>query len=81
MGQGDLGVRARLSHFSGIRHVGESFNQMAERISALVENQRSLTTAVSHELRTPLARLSFEVDMLGQEKFQARREQILHDMR
>ncbi|MCH3880698.1 hypothetical protein LZC38_08570, partial [Campylobacter jejuni] len=29
----------------------------------------------------PLARLSFEVDMLGQEKFQARREQILHDMR
>ncbi|CUK22802.1 Sensor protein RstB [Achromobacter sp. 2789STDY5608615] len=81
MGQGDLGVRARLSHFSGIRHVGESFNQMAERISALVENQRSLTNAVSHELRTPLARLSFEVDMLGQEKFQARREQILHDMR
>ena len=54
---------------------------MAERISALVENQRSLTNAVSHELRTPLARLSFEVDMLGQEKFQARREQILHDMR
>ena len=81
MGQGDLGVRARLSHFSGIRHVGESFNQMAERISALVENQRSLTNTVSHELRTPLARLSFEVDMLGQEKFQARREQILHDMR
>jgi two-component system sensor kinase ParS len=81
MGQGDLGVRARLSHFSGIRHVGESFNQMAERIAALVENQRSLTNAVSHELRTPLARLSFEVDMLGQEKFQAKREQILLDMR
>lgn len=52
--------------FSGIRHVGESFNQMAERIAALVDNQRSMTNAVSHELRTPLARLSFEVDMLGQ---------------
>ena len=81
MGQGDLSVRARLSHFSGIRYVGESFNQMAERIAALVENQRSLTNAVSHELRTPLARLSFEVDMLGQDKFQSKRDQILRDMR
>lgn len=81
MGQGDLSVRARLSHFSGIRYVGESFNQMAERIAALVENQRSLANAVSHELRTPLARLSFEVDMLGQDKFQAKRDQILRDMR
>lgn len=80
MGQGDLGARVRLSRLAGMRHVGESFNQMAERISALVENQRSLTNAVSHELRTPLARLSFEVAMLGQDQYLPKRHQILRDM-
>ena len=57
-----------------------SFNQMAERIAALIENQRSLTNAVSHELRTPLARLAFEVDLLRQDRSGARREHILQDM-
>ncbi|WZB73817.1 hypothetical protein WJ972_21315 [Achromobacter insuavis] len=52
MGQGELSMRVHLSRISGIRHVGESFNTMAERIAALVDNQRSLTNAVSHELRT-----------------------------
>jgi len=70
-----------LSRISGIRHVGESFNHMAERIAALIDNQRSLTNAVSHELRTPLARLSFEVDMLGHDRYLPRRGQILQDMR
>ena len=45
-------MSVRLSRISGIRHIGESFNHMAERIAALVDNQRSLTNAVSHELRT-----------------------------
>ncbi|MDH3064644.1 ATP-binding protein [Achromobacter insolitus] len=80
MGQGELGVRVRLSRLAGMRHVGESFNQMAERISALIENQRSLTNAVSHELRTPLARLSFEVALLGQDAQLPRRHHILRDM-
>ena len=47
MGQGDLGIRVRLSRIAGIRHIGETFNQMASRISALIENQRSMTNAVS----------------------------------
>ena len=81
MGHGDMSVRVRLSRISGIRHVGESFNHMAERIAVLIDNQRSLTNAVSHELRTPLARLSFEVDMLGHDRYLPRRRQILQDMR
>lgn len=51
MGQGDLRVRAQLSRFSSIRGLGDTFNQMSERISALISNQRELTNAVSHELR------------------------------
>ena len=53
---------------------------MAERIAALVDNQRSLTNAVSHELRT-LARLSFEVDMLSEGGIDPKRSAVLHDMR
>ncbi|CUJ48512.1 Sensor protein RstB [Achromobacter xylosoxidans] len=81
MGQGELSQRVRLSRIAGIRHVGESFNQMAERIAALIENQRSLTNAVSHELRTPLARLSFEVDMLGRGGLPPAHQHVLRDMR
>lgn len=81
MGQGDMSVRVRLSRISGIRHVGESFNHMAERIAALIDNQRSLTNAVSHELRTPLARLSFEVDQLDRGGLPARHGRVLRDMR
>ena len=68
MGQGDLQARARLSRHSSIGNLGETFNQMSERIGALISNQRELTNAVSHELRTPIARLSFELDMMGRER-------------
>ena len=80
MGQGDLGIRVRLSRIAGIRHIGETFNQMASRISALIENQRSMTNAVSHELRTPLARLSFELDLLAREEAAPKRGLIIQDM-
>jgi two-component system sensor kinase ParS len=81
MGHGELSMRVRLSRIAGIRHVGESFNHMAERIAALIENQRSLTNAVSHELRTPLARLSFEVDQLGRGGLPPAHQPVLRDMR
>ena len=53
---------------------------MASRISALIENQRSMTNAVSHELRTPLARLSFELDLLAREEAAPKRGLIIQDM-
>jgi two-component system, OmpR family, sensor histidine kinase CpxA len=36
--------------------LGQSFNTMAEHISALLTNQRRLLRDISHELRSPLAR-------------------------
>ncbi|WP_459694634.1 HAMP domain-containing protein, partial [Achromobacter xylosoxidans] len=47
MGQGDLQARARLSRHSSIGNLGDTFNQMSERIGALINNQRELTNAVS----------------------------------
>ena len=81
MGQGDLQARARLSRHSTIRGLGDTFNQMSERISALVSNQRELTNAVSHELRTPIARLSFELDMMDREDDPEARRRLVEEMK
>lgn len=81
MGQGDLGKRVHLSRISGLRHIGESFNYMAERIATLIEGQRNLTNAVSHELRTPLARLSFEIDLVDRGEAGSQDKSIFQDMR
>ncbi|CAB3668962.1 MULTISPECIES: ATP-binding protein [Achromobacter] len=81
MGQGDLQARARLSRYSSIRALGDTFNQMSDRISTLISNQRELTNAVSHELRTPIARLSFELDMIDREADPAARKRLVEEMK
>lgn len=81
MGQGDLQARARLSRYSSIRGLGDTFNQMSDRIAALISNQRELTNAVSHELRTPIARLSFELDMIDREADPQARKRLVEDMK
>ncbi len=42
------------------------FNQMAERIEALLTSQRQLISDISHELRSPLARLSVALGLARQ---------------
>ena len=49
---GDLGGRG--DELAGL---GRDFDDMAERIGTLLDNQRQLLTDISHELRSPLARL------------------------
>ena len=41
----------------------ESFYQMTQRITSLLQEQSHLINAVSHELRTPLSRLRFTLAM------------------
>lgn len=48
----DLGGRG--DELAGL---GRDFDDMAERIGTLLDNQRQLLTDISHELRSPLARL------------------------
>ncbi len=49
---GDLGGRR-----DELAALGRDFDDMAERIGSLLENQRQLLSDISHELRSPLARL------------------------
>ncbi|TPW12488.1 MAG: two-component system sensor kinase [Acidimicrobiaceae bacterium] len=60
---GDLTARADSG--SGppeIRNLAESFNEMTERIQALIEQQRSFAGDASHQLRTPLTALRLQLE-------------------
>ena len=48
-----------------ISQLGQSFNNMAERIAILLSNQQRLFRDISHELRTPLARQQIALELLA----------------
>ena len=68
MGHGD--IAARSDDQTGppeVRAVAVAFNDMAERVGALLDTQRTMTADVSHQLRTPLAALQLRLDLLAEE--------------
>lgn len=67
IGAGRFDVSTRVGRFSPLRPLSESFRGMAQRIAALLQSHRTLTSAVSHELRTPLARLRFSHELAAEE--------------
>lgn len=64
-GSGDLQTRINTSGISYIADIENEFNNMAQHIQILVEDNKLLSSAVSHDLRTPLARLRFGIDTLS----------------
>jgi signal transduction histidine kinase len=62
-GQGNLSVRVHTRRQDEIGQLGNSFNQMAERLQRLIVSERRLLADISHELRSPLARLKFAVKL------------------
>lgn len=64
--EGDLGTRVGRLRFGGsdeMNALASEFDRMAERIEALIENNRRLVRDVSHELRSPLARLRVALEL------------------
>lgn len=56
-GAGELQHRVAVDGKDEVAALAQSFNQSAERVSALVRAHQSLVANASHELRSPLARL------------------------
>lgn len=58
-------------------HLAGSFNEMAESLESMLENERRLLTDISHELRSPLARLGVALELLPLKQDAASRETLL----
>lgn len=64
LAKGDLSARvAETTRQDELADLGRDFNQMAERIEALMKSQQRLVGDVSHELRSPLARLNVALEL------------------
>lgn len=64
--EGDLDARVgrlRFGRSTEMTGLAGEFDRMAERIRALIENNRRLVRDVSHELRSPLARLRVALEL------------------
>ena len=62
-GQGNMDARVGLDRRDEFGELGRAFDNMAQRIEALVVAERRLLQDISHELRSPLTRLRFALDL------------------
>ncbi len=65
LADGDLTGRAEVDHGPPeLRHLADTFNDMAARLEALVRSQRDFVADASHQLRTPLTALRLRIESL-----------------
>ncbi|HEY8595141.1 MAG TPA: ATP-binding protein [Devosiaceae bacterium] len=71
VGRGDLSARAAVSsRDDDIDQVARQINAALERLAALVEGMRQVSSDIAHELRTPLNRLALTVNS-ARERFES----------
>lgn len=78
-GEGDLSARTGIERADEAGLLARAFDQMADRIQALVRGEKELVANVSHELRTPLARIRVALELAEDDPEEARR--YLHEIR
>ncbi len=66
MAGGDLEARAEPAGSREQVELGRAFNEMAERLSAVLESQRAFVADASHQLRTPLTGLRLRLEAAGE---------------
>lgn len=59
---GNVQARIETSHFTYIKDVEMTFNQMANQIEKLVAENKLMASSLSHDIRTPIACLRFGLD-------------------
>jgi signal transduction histidine kinase len=64
LSQGDLSHRITDPGTDEIGEVAQAFNQMADRVRAMIEEQRAFASNTSHELRTPLTTMRLRTEAL-----------------
>jgi signal transduction histidine kinase len=77
IGRGDTGARAcENSGPPEIRTLAVTFNDMSERLGALLHTQRLMTSDVSHQLRTPLSALRLRLELLAEDVGEPQRAEL-----
>jgi two-component system OmpR family sensor kinase len=66
LGAGDLSVRAGVRARGEVGELARAFDEMAERLEALVRTEKELLANVSHEIRTPLARIRVALELAAE---------------
>jgi two-component system, OmpR family, sensor kinase len=65
-GAGDVSARAKVDRADEIGDLARTFDEMADRVTALLRAEKELVANVSHELRTPLARIRVVLELAGE---------------
>lgn len=73
-GAGTLKTRVPVDGDDEISRLGATFNRAAERLDALVEQQKHMVATASHELRSPLARIRMGLELVSEEPDAERRQ-------
>jgi signal transduction histidine kinase len=80
-GAGELGHRVAVEGVDEVATLAGSFNAAAEKVEALMAQQREMLASASHQLRSPLARLRMGLELLGEETDPQRRSRLLESGR
>jgi two-component system OmpR family sensor kinase len=68
LSRGELSHRVDLQAQDEIGAVALAFNQMAEQVQAMIEEQRAFASNASHELRTPLTTMRLRTEALRHDR-------------
>jgi signal transduction histidine kinase len=79
MAQGDLSSRADVRSRDEFEQLAVSFNEMAGQVEKTVTTLRAFVSDAAHELRTPLTVLRTNLDLVLDEKDEARRAAFIAD--
>ncbi len=80
LARGDTPQRLPQSGTRELARLAAHFNQMAQRIDALLQARTTLLAGVSHDLRTPLARIRLALELQRMQPDDARLDQIERDV-
>lgn len=80
IGEGNLELRVSTNKYSYIRSFENSFNQMAEKIENLVNDNKILARSLSHDIRTPMSCLRFGVEAALDSKDISKKDVYIHRM-
>lgn len=68
LGQGDMDVIVPVQNDDELGKLGQSFNEMTQKLKGHIKSKEQLLLDVSHELRSPLTRVKLALEFLPESK-------------